>query len=62
LPQIVRNAETASADLPALLTQIQITAMELEKLLVQVRGSWLLGGGSAAAPEPRRVPASNAQP
>jgi len=62
LPQIVRNTETASADLPALLTQIQITAMELEKLLVQVRGSWLLGGGSATAPEPRRVPASNAQP
>ncbi|HUK06328.1 MAG TPA: MlaD family protein [Stellaceae bacterium] len=62
LPQIARNAEAVSADLPALLTQIQVTAMELEKLLTQLRGSWVLGGNTAAAPEPRRVPASNAQP
>jgi phospholipid/cholesterol/gamma-HCH transport system substrate-binding protein len=62
LPQIAQNVETASADLPALLTQIQVTAVELEKSLIQLRGSWLLGGGAASPPESRRVPAGNVQP
>jgi phospholipid/cholesterol/gamma-HCH transport system substrate-binding protein len=62
LPQIVRNVETASTDLPALLTQLQVTVAELERSLIQLRGSWLLGGGGASPPEPRRVPAGNVQP
>jgi phospholipid/cholesterol/gamma-HCH transport system substrate-binding protein len=61
LPQIARHADAASADLPALLTQIQLTVAELEKLVVQLRGNWLIGG-STPAPEPRRLPASNVQP
>ena len=60
--QIARNTETASADLPALLTQLQVTAAELEKLATQMRSSWLLGGGAGAPPEPRRLPASNVPP
>jgi phospholipid/cholesterol/gamma-HCH transport system substrate-binding protein len=61
LPQIARHADAASADLPALLTQIQLTVSELEKLVVQLRGNWLIGG-SPPPPEPRRLPASNVQP
>ncbi len=61
LPQIARHADAASADLPALLTQIQLTVAELEKLVVQLRGNWLIGG-SPPPPEPRRLPASNVQP
>jgi phospholipid/cholesterol/gamma-HCH transport system substrate-binding protein len=61
LPQIARHADAASADLPGLLTQIQLTVAELEKLVVQLRGNWLIGG-SPPPPEPRRLPASNVQP
>jgi phospholipid/cholesterol/gamma-HCH transport system substrate-binding protein len=61
LPQIARHADAASADLPGLLTQIQLTVAELEKLVVQLRGNWLIGG-SSPPPEPRRLPASNVQP
>jgi phospholipid/cholesterol/gamma-HCH transport system substrate-binding protein len=61
LPQIARHADAATADLPPLLTQIQLTVAELEKLVVQLRGNWLIGG-SPPAPEQRRLPASNVQP
>jgi len=61
LPPIARHTEAATADLPALLTQLQVTVAELDKLVVQLRGNWLIGG-SAAPPEPRRLPASNVQP
>jgi phospholipid/cholesterol/gamma-HCH transport system substrate-binding protein len=61
LPDIARNMANGSADLPALMTQIQITAAELEKLLTQLRGSWLLGGGGNQ-PQPTRLPATRLQP
>lgn len=50
-PQIrstITNVDQASAALPALLTQAQMTADSLRKLSDQLRQSWLLGGGSAA--------------
>ena len=61
LPQIAHNVETGTANLPALLTQTQITAAELEALLTQLRGSWLLGGGSNSVPQ-TRLPATRLQP
>jgi len=61
LPPIARHTEAATADLPALLTQLQVTLAELDKLVVQLRGNWLIGG-STPPPEPRRLPASNVQP
>lgn len=61
LPDIARNAASGSADLPPLMTQIQITAAELEKLLTQLRGSWLLGGGGSE-PQQTRLPATRLQP
>jgi phospholipid/cholesterol/gamma-HCH transport system substrate-binding protein len=59
----VRNAQEASANLPALLLQTQQTARELEALLTQLRGLWLLGGGGppAAAP-PLRPPTERLRP
>jgi phospholipid/cholesterol/gamma-HCH transport system substrate-binding protein len=55
-PQIARNVEGGTANLPSLLTQTQQTARELEQLLVQLRGSWLLGGGGNNTAPPEAAP------
>lgn len=60
LPAIARNTEAATADLPALLTQTQVTADQLRKLILQLRSSWLLGGG--AHPDRRLLPPSAVSP
>jgi phospholipid/cholesterol/gamma-HCH transport system substrate-binding protein len=58
-PNIASSADTV----PALLLQTESTARELELLLGQLRHSWLLGGGGAAAPATsRRAPASEVRP
>lgn len=58
-----RNAQEASATLPGLLLQTQQTVRELEALLTQLRGLWLLGGGGQppAAP-PLRPPSERLRP
>jgi phospholipid/cholesterol/gamma-HCH transport system substrate-binding protein len=61
-PGIAKHVEEGTQDLPALLSQTQVTAEALEKLLVQLRGSWLLGGSGSAAPEPVRLPPTEARP
>jgi phospholipid/cholesterol/gamma-HCH transport system substrate-binding protein len=61
LPEITQNLAGGTADLPALLTQTQVTATELERLLTQLRGLWLLGGGNTP-PSPARLPATQLQP
>jgi phospholipid/cholesterol/gamma-HCH transport system substrate-binding protein len=61
-PAISRNIEETSGDLPALLLQTQVTAGQLEKLLTQLRGLWLLGGSGSSAPEPRRLAPTQARP
>ena len=60
-PAISRNVEETSQDLPALLLQTQATTQQLEKLLIQLRGNWLLGGGSVP-PEPRQLAPTQARP
>jgi phospholipid/cholesterol/gamma-HCH transport system substrate-binding protein len=58
-PQIARNVEGGTANLPSLLTQTQQTARQLEQLLVQLRGLWLLGGNNSTPPPepaPRLAP------
>ena len=55
-PAISHNMEETSGNLPALLLQTQATAGQLEKLLVQLRGHWLLGGGSPPTEERRLAP------
>lgn len=44
LKGVSRDLSQATPTLPALLTQTQQTALELERLLVQLRSLWLLGG------------------
>jgi len=62
-PAIAGNVEGSTANLPALLTQAQVSAQELEMLLTQLRGMWLLGGNGAAPPAPQqRLPASEVRP
>jgi phospholipid/cholesterol/gamma-HCH transport system substrate-binding protein len=61
-PAISRNVEETTGDLPALLLQTQATAEQLDKLLAQLRGHWLLGGGGSASPEPRRLAPTQARP
>jgi phospholipid/cholesterol/gamma-HCH transport system substrate-binding protein len=53
LPRAARNVEEGTEPLPAVVVQAQETARELELLLTQLRGHWLLG--SSTAPEPRRA-------
>jgi phospholipid/cholesterol/gamma-HCH transport system substrate-binding protein len=60
-PAISRSVEESAETVPALLTQTQMTAAQLEKLLVQLRGHWLLGGGSAS-PDQRRLAPTQARP
>jgi phospholipid/cholesterol/gamma-HCH transport system substrate-binding protein len=61
LPDIAKNVAGGAADLPGLLTQTQVAAAELEKLLIQLRGSWLLGGGGSQPPR-TRLPVTRVQP
>ncbi len=48
LPAISRNARASTESLPALIAETTVTADHLRKLIDQLRGSWLLGGGGAA--------------
>ncbi|HXZ00731.1 MAG TPA: MlaD family protein [Stellaceae bacterium] len=58
LPPVEHNLERGTENLPGLVTQFQQTAHELELLLAQLRGNWLLGGG----PQPvERTPLPSTQ-
>jgi phospholipid/cholesterol/gamma-HCH transport system substrate-binding protein len=58
MPAIAKNVQDSTANLPALLTQLQVTIAQLDKLVGQLRGSWLLGGG---APEQQQQQFSPSQ-
>ena len=62
LPALAHNLTDSTANLPALLTQAQVMTAELSKFLVQLRGSFLLGGGGAAEPAPLRLPPRDVRP
>ena len=61
-PRIVQHVEAGTQDLPALLTQTQMTAEALEKLLLQMRGMWLLGGNGPPTSQPPRLSPSDVRP
>ncbi len=63
LPAIARDIAAGTAVLPQVLAQAEQTAQELERLLAQLRGHWLLGGGGApgGGPAPRQ-PAAAVRP
>jgi len=62
LPQIARNVEGSTANLPSLLTQAQQTVHDLDQLITQMRGSWLLGGGGPPPTVPSRLPPTEVRP
>ena len=62
VPQIARNVEGGTENLGSLLTQTQQSAHELELLLTQLRGLWLLGGGGKPPEQPARLPATEVRP
>jgi phospholipid/cholesterol/gamma-HCH transport system substrate-binding protein len=59
---LVRQTSGSSLALPTLLTQTQQTLAELERLLVQLRGVWLLGGTDSTSPEQSRLSPLEARP
>lgn len=61
LPQIARNVEGSSANLPSLLTQTQQAVHDLDQLVIQLRSSWLIGG-SAPPTVPTRLPTTEVRP
>jgi len=61
-PQIAQNLSAGTDNLGSVLLQVQQTAHELDLLLVQLRGLWLLGGSGAPAPEPSRLPPTEVRP
>jgi len=61
VPKIARNVEGGTENLGSLMTQTQQAAHELELLLTQLRGLWLLGGGTVPA-KPTRLPATEVNP
>lgn len=63
LPTIAKNLAATTASLPQVIVQTQQTALELEKLINQLRSHWLLGGGKASdAPAAERQPARQVRP
>ena len=62
LPAIAHNIADSTSNLPGLLLQTQATAAQLEKLVAQLRGTWLLGGGGAPKPDPLRLPPQQVRP
>jgi phospholipid/cholesterol/gamma-HCH transport system substrate-binding protein len=62
LPQTVRNVEESTGNVPGVLLQTQQTTRELELLLTQLRGMWLLGGSGPPPPESRRPAAERLRP
>ena len=62
LPDIAHNVAGGTGNLPALLTQTQVTLGELDRLLTQIRGLWLLGGNGSPPPASSRLPAAQIQP
>ena len=48
LPGITRSVGAATEELPILIAQTRQTVLELEKLLAQLRQSWLLSGGASS--------------
>lgn len=61
-PNIARNVENSTANLPALLSQMQVTLAKLDELMTQLRGSWLLGGGKAPIQQPKQFSPSQVLP
>lgn len=59
---LVRQTSGASLAVPTLLTQTQQTLAELERLLVQLRGVWLLGGTDSTSPAQSRLSPLEARP
>ena len=53
---LMREASRASVALPTVLAQSQQTLAELQQLLVQLQGVWLLGGGGGADAQARDRP------
>jgi phospholipid/cholesterol/gamma-HCH transport system substrate-binding protein len=53
LRQITQDVSQTSPGLPALLAQTQQTTLELERLLLQLRSLWLLGGSGQPPPGER---------
>lgn len=62
LPGLARSVADSANGLPALLTQAQATTAELGRLLVQLRGSWVLGGDGAPKPSMLRLPPREVRP
>jgi phospholipid/cholesterol/gamma-HCH transport system substrate-binding protein len=62
MPAIAKNVEGGTANLPALLTQLQVTIQQLDQLVAQLRNSWLLGGGAAQPQQPKQFSPSQVLP
>lgn len=62
MPAIAKNVEGGTANLPALLTQLQVTIQKLDQLVAQMQKSWLLGGAAAQPQEPTQFSPSQVLP
>ncbi len=63
LPPIARSLQGSTSSLPTLLIQAEQTVRDLDQLLVQMRGSWLLGGGGGApTTTSTRLPSTEVRP
>ena len=59
---ITRNVEGATNKLPSLLTQTQQAVYELDRLIVQLQGLWILGGAERAPADSGRLAPTEVQP
>jgi phospholipid/cholesterol/gamma-HCH transport system substrate-binding protein len=62
MPAIAKNVEGSTANLPALLTQLQVTTQKLDQLVAQLQSSWVLGGAAAQPQKPNQFSPSQVLP
>lgn len=61
LSSVMKSTDESLKELPALLTQARASMYSLQKLMIQLRGLWILGG-SSTSDAGKRLPADAVQP
>lgn len=62
LVPIAKNVKEVTQDLPAMMIQLQATVADMQRLLVQVKSMWLLGGSGKVPHKSKRLPAREVRP
>lgn len=62
LKPIAKNVKDATSELPDMMIQLQSTMGDLQRLIVQLKSMWLLGGNGKVPHKTKRLPAREVRP